>query len=164
VWAGAGVANAAVTDATVSGGSLSLGVELDSDPAGVSLLTGSVEPTVIDFTLDGEETSLGLTLFQFNTSSEAWIGLDFALDAGRFTSDPSAAAGGGVGSRKIGDDTRATLLAPIGIGSTFLTNLDLSLGPGSGATLTVTPILVPEPALGWGGVTTLLLSRGRRRG
>lgn len=165
-WAGV-VATSGVTGVAVSGGSVPLSVELGTDPAFVGGVTLSVDPTYLEFTKGPGPADFFFTLNQINSTATAWEGLEFSLDGGSFNVPPvptfPGLSLGDAGSVFGIDDTRARLLLGTGVGEPAFVNLDIALGGGTSAVLTVTP-LVPEPgAAGLLGVTTLLLSRSRGR-
>ena len=159
------VTNPEVKSVLVTGGSVLLNAEFETDPAAVTVSTFALDPTVLTFTKDSGSLLLRMTLVQINDTAVAWDGLMYELEGGIFASAPRLTFGGPPGMVDPNNASEAKLLFSHPSGPPALVDLTLDFAAGTNPVLTVTP-LVPEPAAGalLMLTTPLLARRARARG
>lgn len=140
-------AEAQLDSAAVSGGSVSTLVDVSGDPILISFLTTDpVADTHIDLqtSVSGPQ-AVTISVTQFNTSGENWLGLDLELEPdASFLSAPTSTFGFALDSSVSGTNNElANITSTAFVGTGLFYDLEIEL---TGNTrLTVTPVLVPEP-------------------
>ncbi|MEM9753749.1 MAG: hypothetical protein AAF916_10235 [Planctomycetota bacterium] len=145
----AGGASAAFLESlVVSGASLETTQDVSIDPAFVGIFTTDLTETWIDMTPIGPSPQTGtLRLSQVNGTLEPWEKIKLVLDSGAsFTGAPEFPLGSSAVVHVSGAmNEMASIELSVPAFDSVLVDLPLSLnGP---TTLTITPIVVPEPAL-----------------
>lgn len=135
-----------LTSIFVNGGSFATLIDVDADPAFVSMLTTSTADTFVSLTPPPAGThGVPIDFIVINNTGTDWVGLTFALTpgTGTFTSAPSLSLGGAFMSSINGSSAEnATLNAAFLSGQPTFFGVGLELSGAS--TLTLTP-LIPEP-------------------
>lgn len=154
-----------LTSASVSGGGVATAINVDGDPAFISVLVLSDDAVVVDLEHGSAAQNENVDIaFQYvNNTGMQYDALELALEPeneASFVSSPVLSFGGVFESAvRAGNPSEATLTTTVFSG--VPTFFDISIDIPATARLTITP-LVPEPGAGLIALGSVLWIRGRR--